>query len=294
VTRREPTSWPAEPDREFGARSPGGPPIAIFPTGDGPPIALVHGATADHTTWRTSGPLLARRHTLYPIDRRGRGESGDGHLGEPYEIDREFDDLVAVVDAVAAIDRQPVDVVGHSYGGRIALGAALRTANTRRLIVYEGAPPVPWGRGYQDADAGALRRIEALVATGDRDAALATFMQEIVGMPEPDLAAFRADPIWPRRAAAVHTTIRELRAETSEAASLAALGEVRQPVLQILGGESPEPFAEATRALDARLRNGRVVTIAGARHAAHHTHAPQFVAAIEAFLGDPDVADSAP
>ena len=65
-------------------------------------------------------------------------------------------------------------------------------------------------------------------------------------------------------------------------------------MLQILGGDSPEPFAEATRALDARLRNGRVVTIAGARHAAHHTHAPQFVAAIEAFLGDPDVADSAP
>ena len=91
MIRRKPASWPAEPDREFGARSPGGPPIAIFPTGDGPPIALVHGATADHTTWRTSGPLLARRHTLYPIDRRGRGESGDGRLGEPYEIDREFD-----------------------------------------------------------------------------------------------------------------------------------------------------------------------------------------------------------
>jgi pimeloyl-ACP methyl ester carboxylesterase len=274
----------------FMAQARGGPPIAIFPAGDGPPLILVHGATADHTTWRTSGPLLATRHTTYAIDRRGRGDSGDGPPGEPYEIDREFEDLVVVVDAVAALAGQPVDVVGHSYGGRIGLGAALRTTNLRRLVVYEGAPPIP-GRGYQDADAGTLRRIETLVAADDRDEALAAFMREIVGMPEADLDAFRADPIWPRRAAAVHTTIRELRAETSESGSLAALGAVRQPVLQILGGASSEPFAEATRALDTRLRNGRVVTIEGARHAAHHTHAKEFVAAIEAFLADPDMAD---
>jgi pimeloyl-ACP methyl ester carboxylesterase len=93
------------------------------------------------------------------------------------------------------------------------------------------------------------------------------------------------------RAAAVGTTIRELRAEVSPAASLEALGTVRQPVLQILGGASPAVFGDATRALDARLRNGRVVTIDGARHAAHHTHADAFVMAIEAFLADPNVAD---
>jgi pimeloyl-ACP methyl ester carboxylesterase len=85
--------------------------------------------------------------------------------------------------------------------------------------------------------------------------------------------------------------IRELRAETSPAGSLDALAAVRQPVLQVLGGASAEPFAAATRALDARLRNGRVVTIAGARHAAHHTHAPEFTAAVEAFLAEPDMAD---
>jgi pimeloyl-ACP methyl ester carboxylesterase len=287
-----PPDWPNEPRREFGVRAPGGPVIAIFPTGHGSPLVLVHGATADHTTWRTSGPLLAARHTLYPIDRRDRALSGLSRPGEPYEIDREFEDLVAVVDAAAGDAGGPVDVVGHSYGGRIALGAALRTDGIRRVVSYEGAPPVPWGRGYQDPDAATLRRIETLVAAGDRDEALATFMREIVGMPEVDLAAFRANPIWPRRAAAVGTTIRELRAETSGSASLAALGDVRQPVLQILGGDSAAPFREATRALDARLRDGRVVTIPGARHAAHHTHPAAFVGAIEAFIGEPGMADS--
>jgi pimeloyl-ACP methyl ester carboxylesterase len=268
---------------------PDGVAVAVFRSGDGPPLVLVHGATADHTTWRTSGPLLAARHTLHAVDRRGRGRSGDPPRGTPYAIEREFDDLASVVDAIAAESGGRVDVVGHSYGGRIGLGAALQTPNLRLLVVYEGAPPPVAGRGYQDD--GTLERIEALVAAGDRDEALATFMREIVGMPDDDLAAFRTDPIWPVRAAAVGTTIRELRAEVSPAASLDALGEVRQPVLQILGGASAPIFGEATRALDARLRDGRVVTIDGARHAAHHTHPDEFVAVIEAFLAQADVPD---
>jgi pimeloyl-ACP methyl ester carboxylesterase len=288
------TDWPAEPERAFRVRAPDGASIAVFPTGSGTPLVLVHGATADHTTWRTVGPLLAAQHSLYAIDRRGRGHSMDPPAGTRYGIEREFEDLVAVADRVAADAGQRIDVVGHSYGGRIALGAALRTGSIRRLVVYEGAPPAPGGPGYQDADARTLGRIEALVADGDRNAALESFMREIVGMPEPELAAFRANPIWPRRAGAVDTTIRELRAETSRAGSLEALGEVRQAVLQILGGDSSPAFAAATAALDARLRSGRIVTIRGARHAAHHTHGVAFVAAVEAFLADPHVADSAP
>jgi pimeloyl-ACP methyl ester carboxylesterase len=266
--------------------APDGARIAVFTSGTGSPLVLVHGATADHTTWRTSGPLLAARHTTHAIDRRGRGASSDG---PEYAIGREFEDLATVVDTIATESGRPVDVVGHSYGGRIGLGAALLTPSLRRLVVYEGAPPPTAERGYQDE--GTLERIETLVAAGDRDAALAAFMDEIVGLPSTDLVAFRADPIWPRRAAAVGTTIRELRAEVSPAASLDALGRVGQPVLQILGGASAAVFGEATRALDARLRNGRIVTIDGARHAAHHTHASAFVAAIEAFLAGRDVAD---
>ena len=267
-------------------RSTDGTPIAVFSAGDGPPLVLVHGATADHTTWRTSGPLLAARHTTHAVDRRGRGASGDA---PDYAIKREFEDLAAVVETLSAESGGRVDVVGHSYGGRIGLGAALLTPSLRRLVVYEGAPPPTSGRGYQDD--GTLARIEGLVAAGDLDKALATFMRDIVGMPDAGLAAFRADPIWPRRAAAVETTIRELRAEVSPAASLEALGRVRQPVLQVLGGSSSEGFGETTRALDARLRNGRVETIEGARHAAHHTHATAFVGAVEAFLAAPDMAD---
>jgi pimeloyl-ACP methyl ester carboxylesterase len=99
-----------------------------------------------------------------------------------------------------------------------------------------------------------------------------------------DLAAYQADPIWPRRVAAALTIIRELEAERSPAAGLDTLGAVRQPVLQVLGGQNTPVFAAATQALDARLLDGRVVTIAGARHAAHHTHPAELTAAVLEFL----------
>jgi pimeloyl-ACP methyl ester carboxylesterase len=268
-----------------------GTPIADFSSGAGRPLILVHGATADHTTWRSVGPVLERSFRLHALDRRGRGASGDG---QEYAIEREYEDVAAVADALAADAGDPVDIVGHSYGGRCALGASLLTSSIRRLVVYEGAPSPSGGDGDQGPGyrpAGVERRIAALIEAGDKDRALETFMREIVRMPLADLAAFRADPIWPTRAAAVGTTLRELEGEASPAASLEALASVAQPVLQLLGGESATPFREATEALDARLRDGRVVTIAGARHAAHHTHVDAFVAAVEAFLGTADMAD---
>ena len=281
--------------------SPDGTPIAVFSSGEGPPLLLVHGATADHTTWRSVGPVLERTFRLHAVDRRGRGASGDG---PGYSIEREYEDLAAVADALADGAGAPVDVVGHSYGGRCGLGAALLTPSIGRLVVYEGAPS-PSGAGAGGAGgagaggatatgyrpAGVERRIAELVEAGDRDAALETFMREIVQMPPADLAAFRADPIWPVRAAAVGTTLRELEGEASPAASLEALAGVAQPVLPLLGGQSAAPFRVATAALDARLRDGRVVVIDGARHAAHHTHVDAFVAAVDSFLAPTDVAD---
>ena len=258
--------------------SPDGTRIAIFVSGVGPPLVLVHGASADHTTFRVLGPRLAQRFTIHAIDRRGRGASDDT---EPYAIEQEFEDVAAVATTLARETGGPVDIFGHSYGGRCALGGALRTNDIRRVISYEGAP-APIGERYGDRDVlGELRR---LADAGDHDRLLATFLTRIVGMGAKDLAAYRDDPIWPIRAAAAATIVRELAAESAGAANLDALGAVRQPVLQLLGGASLSPFAAATRALDARLVDGRVIVIPGARHAAHHTHPGVVVDAVRAFL----------
>jgi pimeloyl-ACP methyl ester carboxylesterase len=265
-----------------------GTPIAVFSSGQGSPLVLVHGATADHTTWRRSGPVLEETYRVHAIDRRGRGDSGDGT--GPYAIEREYEDVAVVADALADESGEPVNVVGHSYGGRAGLGAAMLTGSIGRLVVYEGAPAPAGSEGFSSP--GLKRSIAELIEAGDRDGALVLFFREIAGMSDEELQLYRQDPVWPRRAAAVHTSLRELEAEeASPGAALVSLGRVPIPVLQVLGGDSLPIFHESTYALDARLRNGRVVVIDGARHAAHHSHVDAFVGAIRAFLEDPNLTD---
>lgn len=286
------------PEGPFGAEpalqavSADGVPLALFevepslavqaPTDavSGPALLLVHGATADHTTWRNVGPAFAATRRVLAIDRRGRGASGDAAT---YSIEREYEDIAAAADLISGETGGPVDVVGHSYGGRVGLGASLRTPAIRRLVVYEGAP-VPAGMSYRPP--GMVETVRAALDRGDNETALATFLAGIVGMSEAALDAYRADPVWPTRVAAAPTILREVEAEASAAASLDALGRVTAPVLLVLGSISRSPFRIGTDELASRLADARVVTIAGAAHAAHHTHAAEFVRMVESFLDE--------
>ena len=255
--------------------------IAVFRSGTGPPLVLVHGAAADHTTFRVVGPLLGASFTVHAIDRRGRGASGDT---APYAIEREFEDVAAVASELARDVDAPVDVFGHSYGGRCALGAALLTGDIGRLISYEGAP-TPAGERY--GDAGLATDLAALAGSGRDQLLLETFLTHVVGMTADELDRYRADPVWPRRVAAASTIAREFAVESGDAAGLEHLARVRQPVLQLLGSDSRREFGAATAALHHRLDAGSIVVIRGAKHAAHHTHPAAVVEAVTAFLGAP-------
>src|SRR2546427_11923210 len=90
--------------------------IAYAVSGAGPPLILIHGTTADHTRWASVSSAFEGRFTFYAVDRRGRGESGDTN---PYAIEREFEDIAAVINSIPG----PVNVLGHSYGAICALEA---------------------------------------------------------------------------------------------------------------------------------------------------------------------------
>ena len=107
-----------------------GTPIAYWRSGEGPPLVLVHGTTADHSRWTPVLPAFEQRFTVCAVDRRDRGGSGDS---EDYSIEREFEDVAAVVDSIG----EPVDLLGHSYGAVCALEAALLTRNVHKLVLYE-------------------------------------------------------------------------------------------------------------------------------------------------------------
>jgi pimeloyl-ACP methyl ester carboxylesterase len=266
-----------------------GTPIAVFRSGAIAgavrPLVLVHGTSADHRTWRVAAPLLAPRFDLWAMDRRGRGDSGDAPNPADWSIERELEDLAAVAEAAAVAAGEPVDVLGHSLGGRIALAATALTPAIRRVIAYESAPGLRWADSADSAAGDLALRLRVHLDAGDLDGLLATFMTEAVGMPAADLAAFRANPIWPLRAAAGPTIVRELEAvRSAPAIGFDALARVTIPVLQLVGSASPPWFRDGAAALNTRLADGRLEVIAGARHAAHHSHAPELVARVSAFL----------
>src|SRR5918999_1087397 len=98
-------------------RSKDGTPIACWRSGEGPPLVFVHGMAVDHRKFDlTVAPWLQRHFSVWAIDRRGRGASGDSGS---YAVEREFEDVAAVVDAIGG----PVDVFGMSFGATVALGA---------------------------------------------------------------------------------------------------------------------------------------------------------------------------
>ena len=244
--------------------------IGYFSGGEGPPVVLVHGGLGDHTRWDALRPYLEPHFTVHAMDRRGRGASGDG---PEHQLEREFEDVVAVVEAVADRSGSAVAVYGHSYGGLCALGAATLTSGIDRLVLYEGWPPVD--PAAWTPPPGSLERLEELLAAGDRQALLETFLREFVKMSEQEIDAYRQQPSWQGRVAAAHTIIREERAFQGRAFDPEEAAGIAVPTLLMVGEDQTLDWqAETVR--DA-LPDPRICVLEGQSHTADIL-APELVA----------------
>ena len=255
--------------------------IAWWSGGSGPPLVLVHGALADHTRWRPLLPYLEPFATVHAMDRRGRGASGDA---PGYDLTREFEDVAAVVDAVAEASGSTVGLYGHSFGGLCAFGGAMLTANVGRLVLYEGWPPVDPGRHRLPPGVG--DRLDALLAEGNHEAVVEAMFREVVGMPEAELAAVRAQPSWPARVAAAPTLVRELRAIPETPFDPRQAARIGVPTLLLTGSDSRDPSAADAAAVAAALPDARIVVLEGQQHVGDIL-APEVVGGhLAAFLRD--------
>ncbi|WP_165821095.1 alpha/beta fold hydrolase [Nocardioides gansuensis] len=243
--------------------SPDGTEIAFWMSGDGPPLVLVHGAPADHTRWRPLLPYLEQRVTVVAIDRRGRGASGDA---EAYRLQREFEDVAAVVDAIAGERGEPVDVYGHSHGGIVAYGAATLTPNIRKLVLYEGWP-VPDPSIYA-LPPDLMARMDQLLGAGDRDGVIQVLFRAVEDISDEDMASLRAAPSWAGRVAAAHTLPREIAGETQARVEPEQAATIRASVLLVTGETSTDPAAAQVGAIAAALGNARHLELPGQQHVA--------------------------
>jgi pimeloyl-ACP methyl ester carboxylesterase len=233
--------------------------IAFDRSGGGPPVILVGGATQ----YRTFDPstaklaaLLADRFTVLNYDRRGRGDSGDT---EPYAVEREVEDLDALITHTVG----SAAVYGSSSGGNLALEAAARGVGVTKLALWEpnflvddSRPPLP--DDY-------VTQLEDRVAAGRRGDAVEYFLTTAVGLPAAYLGPMRDSPMWAGMEQVAHTLAYDGRIVNGLRLRADRVAAVDPPTLVMDGGQTPW-MSKGAEALAHALPNGTHRRIDGQQH----------------------------
>lgn len=247
--------------------------IAYERRGEGPPLVLIHGTGIDHTYWDSVVPELGRHFTVCSVDRRGRGESGDT---ASYEIQREFEDVAAMVASIAG----DVFLVAHSYGALCSLEAALLTTNIGKMILNE-PPMYTTAEVTFPADAGG--EILAYAKGGEWEKAL-LLLYTAGGMSEVELSLLRSLPSWYARIQAAPTMLREILSVQEYVFDPDRFKNLKTPVLLLVGGKTDPVYTTATEAVNASLPNSRLAVLPGQPHDAALTAPALFVQQVLGFL----------
>ena len=242
--------------------------IALDRSGSGPPLIIVLGAFSDRSTSKRLAALLAPSYTVYEYDRRGRGDSNDGIS---LSIEGEVQDLAAVVAATG----EPPFVYGHSSGGALALEAAARGVEMRRLAVYE--PPYT-GDANPGPEFGQL--LDELVAAGHRDEAAERWLA-MTGAPPATIESIKSSSGWAHRQALAHTLSQDLRLANGGQVPIERLKRIDAPVLAMAGGASPAWAASTAAVLATALPHAGEQIVHGQQHLPED---PIVAAILEAFF----------
>jgi pimeloyl-ACP methyl ester carboxylesterase len=161
----------ALPPERYEVESKDGTRIPVWRSGSGRPLVLVHGGAGgggSHASWEGARPYLEAQATVITLDRR----CTFGDTTAPYELEREFEDVAAVVRSVTS----EVDLLGTSSGAICALGASVLAPNLRRLVLYE--PPL-----FDAAMRSSALKLGELYADGDLLGVHQTFVRDLLRNP---------------------------------------------------------------------------------------------------------------
>jgi pimeloyl-ACP methyl ester carboxylesterase len=241
--------------------SPDGTTIAYDQRGEGPALILVDGALTVHSSGAGAelAALLAPHFTVYGFDRRGRGHSGDTL---PYAVDREIDDIEALIDRAGG----PAFLYGHSSGGPLAMRAAIRLGGkVGKIAMYE--PPYNNDPAAQQSWSQYLAQLSQALADGRRGDALALFMR-LIGTPAEQVDAMRRAPFWPGLEAVAPTLAYDHAAIMGEPWSVPAGLAARVPVpALVMSGDAGLPFMpDAARTLSQAIPHGQLRMLEGQTH----------------------------
>ena len=236
---------------------------ALARPGQGVPIVIVHGVIADASAWKQVAGKVAPERPVFVLNRRGRVPSGP--LSEGYGVETEVEDLLRWLSTFEG----PVDLVGHSYGGLIAVQAIRQGANVRSLVLYE---PVTHPFGVE-----ALPLVAAAISAGDLDAAVEIINVDLSGYTRAHVQTLRAGPAWSKLMQLTEPAAAELQAINQ---FVLTVPQAWATPTTLIAGElsrNRPPYGPSVDKFMETLDVDRVTILPGQDHLAHVT-APQELA----------------
>jgi pimeloyl-ACP methyl ester carboxylesterase len=234
-------------------------------TGEGQAVVLVHPAFG-HRTGNPEFAVLAQLlsssgYSVHNYDRRGRGESGDT---QPYSVEREIEDLAAVISAAG----DTAAVYGMSSGAALALWAANSGLPITSLALFE--PPFIVDDSRPRMPASLRSELESLCASGRRGDAVALFMTN-VGTPAEMVAQFRTQPWFAGLEAVAPTLAYDVAILEGTQAGLplspSLTERVTQPTLVIVSSPGLPWMHNGCQKLVDALPDARLIELEGEFHA---------------------------
>lgn len=248
----------------------------------GPALFLCHGFSGSAHDFALQIEGLAETRRVISVDHRGHGRSTSTGSAAAYSIDRLAADLAGLLDAVAD---GPVDLLGHSMGGQIALRVTLARPDLVRSLVLMDTSA--WSFVPADADLAAM--LQSFFETYDPATGLPD-MSALAG-PEDELIEQATPEAWRQRkeelsAAFDPFALKSLGEELFNPERVTVrsrLAEITRPVTVIVGSND-HPLTGQAPELAAELGAAPPVVIDGAYHSPQLTHADAWRRALEAHL----------
>jgi pimeloyl-ACP methyl ester carboxylesterase len=230
--------------------------IAFDRLGSGPPVVLVCGGSVDRMADAAIAQELSSDFTVLNFDRRGRGDSGDT---PPYAIEREVEDIEAVIEAAGG----SANLWGSSSGAALALIATATGIPVSKLALWE--PPFILDENARPP-ADQVEQYETMIAEGRRGDAAEYFMSKVVRMPPEFVADARTQPWWAAQEAIAHTLAYDARIMGDYSIPTDTAGSVKVPTLVLAGGADMPFLRETAKALADALPEGEVRYLDGQGH----------------------------
>ncbi|MFI1071894.1 alpha/beta fold hydrolase [Streptomyces puniciscabiei] len=231
--------------------------LAYQVTGQGPTVILVSGAMSTGGTVAPLAQRLAGRCTAVVYDRRGRGESGDT---KPYAVEREVEDLAALIDAVGG----EAALFGVSSGGALVLRAVASGLPAPRAAVYE-VPYADYLPGGAEREAVYKEQLNKALSEGRRGDAVELFLR-LTGLAEEMIQGARQSPMWAGMEAVAPSLAYDDTVMGDGLLPGDRLAEISVPVLAVAGGASPEWMHRANQAVAEAVPQGTYRVLPGQTH----------------------------